>query len=49
MKAVSAQVVSCCVYDKTPKIMQHIRGIILCMFDCWADPFVHLALRSSMS
>ena len=29
--------VSCCVYDKPPKIMQHMSGNIPYMFDCWAD------------
>ena len=24
--------------------MQHIHGIIRCMFDCWTDPVVHLLL-----
>ena len=28
MMAASAQVVSCCVYDKSKKIMQHMYGII---------------------
>ena len=33
MKAVSAQVVSCCVYDKPLKIMQHMHRNISHMFD----------------
>ena len=29
--------------------MQHMLDNIPCMFDCWADPFVHLfVLRSSI-
>ena len=33
----------------TPKNMQHIHGIFPFMFDCWADPVVHLLLvKSSM-
>ena len=43
-KAVSAQVVSCCVFDK---IMQHMNGNIPLMFDCWANPVVHLFLLNS--
>ena len=46
MKAVYAQVV-CCVYVKPTKIMQPMHGIILYMFDCWADPVVHLLLLKS--
>ena len=49
MKAVSAELVSCCVYDKTKKVMEHMYGIIPIMFDYWADPVVHLLLvKSSM-
>ena len=29
------------------KIMQHMHGNILYMFDCWADPVVHLILLLS--
>ena len=44
-----AQVVSCCVYDKPKKVMQHMHGIIPFMLDCWADPVVYLLiLESSM-
>ena len=50
MKVVSAQVVNCCVYDKTLKVVQHMHGNIQHIFDCWADPVVHLlALKSSMA
>ena len=44
MKAVLAQVENCCVTDKPQKIMKHMHGIIQYMFDCWADPDVHLFL-----
>ena len=47
IKAVLAQVVSCCVYDKLKKIMQHMYGIIPCMLDYWAEPVVHLLLPQS--
>ena len=47
MKAVSAQAVSCCVYDNPQKIMQHLDGIISNMFDFWANPFVHLLVLKS--
>ena len=47
MKAVSVQLVRRCVYDKPQKIMQHVDGIIPNMFDCWADPVVHLLLPKS--
>ena len=44
------QAESCCVYLKPQKIMQPMHGIILQMFDCWADPVVHLLLlKSSMA
>ena len=50
MKAVSAQVVSSSVFNKPPKIMQHMHGNIPYMFDYWADPVVHLLLgKSSMA
>ena len=40
----------CCVYVKTEKFMQHMHGMILYLFDCWADPVVHLLLlKSSMT
>ena len=47
MKAVSAQVVSCCVYDNPPprKNVKHIHGNIQYMFDCWADTVVHLRIQ----
>ena len=49
MKAVSAQVVSCCVCQKPPKVMQNMHGNIPYMFDCWADPVAHrFPLKSSM-
>ena len=49
MKAVSAQAKSCPVNVKSIKIMQHIHCIIPQLFDCWADPIVHLLLlKSSM-
>ena len=41
MKDVSGQMVRCCVYEN-PK-----NGIIPHMFDCWADPVVHLLLLKS--
>ena len=47
MMDVSAQVVSCCVHDKPPKIMQHMHGNILYMFDCWTNLVVHLLLLKS--
>ena len=42
MKAVSAVVESCCVYDKAQKVVQQMHGIIPYLLDCWADPVVHL-------
>ena len=49
MKAVSAQVISCCVYDKPPKIMQYILENILYLFDLRAGLLVHLLLlKTSM-
>ena len=33
--------VSCCVYDRALKIMQHMHGSIPYMFDHWANLFVH--------
>ena len=49
LKAVLAQVVSYCVYDKPQNIMQHLNGNIPYMFDCWADPVAHrFPLKSSM-
>ena len=47
MKAVLAQMVSCCVHDKLNIIMQHMHGIIPHMFDCWTEPVVHLLLQKS--
>ena len=47
MKSVSAQAESCCVYVLPPKRMQHMQGIIPYLFDCWADPVVHLLLLKS--
>ena len=44
MKAVSAQVVSCCIYDKPPILMPYINGNIQYMLDCWANLGVHLLL-----
>ena len=50
MKAVSAQVVICCVYDNPQKIMQYMHGNFPDMFDRWADPVVFLHLpKSSMA
>ena len=46
MKTVSAQVVSCCVYDKSGK---NYTGIIRYIFDYWAGPGIYLLLlKSSM-
>ena len=47
VKAVSTQVVSCCVYDKSKRIMQHMHGNIPYLFDLCADPCVHLLLLKS--
>ena len=47
MKAVSAQVVSCCVYDKSKQNKPHLHGMIPYMFDNWAYPVVHLYLLNS--
>ena len=47
MNAVSAQVVSCYVYDKRKKIMKHMQGTIPFVFDCWADPVVLLILLNT--
>ena len=41
MKDVLAQVISCCVNDRSKKIMQHIHVIIPYMFDFGADPMDH--------
>ena len=46
MKAVSAQVVSCCVYGKPNKIMQHTHGNIPYTIDCWADLHSCLSLST---
>ena len=47
---VTYHVVSCCVYDKPQKIMQHKHGNIPLIFDCLADLVVHLLLlKSSMT
>ena len=41
---------NCCVYEKPEKIVQYMHGNISFMFDCWADPVVHLLLlKSSMT
>ena len=49
MKAVLAQVVSCLVYDKPLKNMQHMHGIIPYIFACCANPVDHLLLlKTSM-
>ena len=48
MKAASAQVVSCCVYENPQKIMQHIHGDIPLLFDFRTNPIVvHLLLPKS--
>ena len=47
MKAILAQMVSCCVYDKPHKSYQHMHGNILYMFYFWADPVVRLLLLKS--
>ena len=44
MKAVSVQVVSCCVLDKPQKVMH---GNSQFMFDYWADLVAHLFLLKS--
>ena len=50
MKAVSAQVVSCCVYDKSKQSKQKLHGTFTYLFGCWANPVVHLLLlKSSMA
>ena len=50
MKALLAQVVSCCVCVKPIKVMQHMHGIITYMFEFWANLVVHLLiLKSSMA
>ena len=41
------QAKSCFVYIKAENFMQHIHGIIPLLFDCWADPAVHLLLLKS--
>ena len=33
IQAASTQVISCCIYDKPKKVMQHTHGIIPYMFD----------------
>ena len=43
----SAQMVSCCVCDKPPKIIQHKYDNILYMFDYGAYPVVQLILLNS--
>ena len=46
---IGAQVVSCCVYGKTPKITQDMHGINLNLLDCWANPINHsILLKGSM-
>ena len=47
MKAASAQVVSCCVYENPQKIMQHIHGDIPLLFDFRTNPIVLLLLPKS--
>ena len=47
MKAGSAQAESCCVYLKPEKCMHHMHGVIPQLFDCWADPVVHLLIVQS--
>ena len=47
MKAVSAQVVSCCVLTNRIFFMLNMHGNILYMFDCWDNRVVHLLLRKS--
>ena len=50
MKAVSAQVVSCCVHDKSKQNKQYLHGTVPNIFECWADRVVHLLLlKSSMA
>ena len=50
MKAVSAQVVSCCVFYEPNKIMQQVNGKFSYMFDGWTDLLDHLLLlKSSMA
>ena len=44
LRLVSAQDVSCRAYDEPPNVMQYMHGNIPYMFDCWADPVVHLLL-----
>ena len=44
MKAVSAQVVCYCVYDKSKQNKEDLHGTIPYMLDYWADPVVHLLL-----
>ena len=46
---VSAQVVSCCDYDKPKNVCSLMYGNIPFMFECCANPGLHLQLlRSSM-
>ena len=48
MKSVSAQMISCCVFNVPKKYATH-DGIIPYMFNCWGDQVVHLLLlKSSM-
>ena len=47
MRAVAAQVVSCCVYDSLQKNLQYMHGNIPYLFDFCTDPFVHLGLLQS--
>ena len=47
MKATSAQVKRCCVYDQPKNIMQQMHGNISYMLDCWANPVFHLLLLKS--
>ena len=50
MKAVSAQVVSCCVHDKSKQNKQYLHGTVPNIFECWVDLVVHLLLlKSSMA
>ena len=50
IKAVSVQVVSCCVYDNHPKMMHNMHGSISNMFDCLTNLVVYLyLLKNSMT
>ena len=50
MKAVLAQIESFCVLSNHKNVIKYTHGIIPHLFDCWADPVVHLLLlKSSMA